>query len=89
MAAFDAQDTPAPSLMGMALGRPGHGGLAYDLVRLGRALEQSGDSPLPAVPVSDHIDRKRRAELQRKRIAAGHKADDHEEQAHTDLSQTM
>lgn len=89
VAAFDTQDTPAPSLMGMALGRPGHGGLAYDLVRLGRALEQSGDSPLPAVPVSDHIDRKRRAELQRKRIAAGHKADDHEEQAHTDLSQTM
>lgn len=30
--------------------------------------------------MTGHIDRKRWAELQRKRIAAGHKADDHEEQ---------
>ena len=88
-AAFTAQDQLASSLMGMALGHSDHGGRAHDLVRLGRTLEQSGYSPLPTVPVSDHIDRKRWAELQRKRIAAGHKPDDHEEQTHTDLSQTM
>lgn len=88
-AAFTAQDTPAPSLMDMAVGHSDYGELAHDLVRLGRTLEQSGDSPLPSVPVSDHIDRKRWAELQRKRIAAGHRADDHEEQTHSNLSQTM
>lgn len=88
-AAFAAQDTLASSLMGMALGHSDHGGLAHDLVRLGRALEQPGDPLPPVTPVTGHIDRKRWAELQRKRIAAGHKPDDHEEQTHTNLSQTM
>lgn len=73
----------------MVVGHPDHGELICDAVRLGRALEQPGASPQPVAPVSDHIDRKRWAELQRKRIAAGHKPDDHEEQTQTGLSQTM
>lgn len=88
-AAFTAQDTLASSLMGMAVGHSDYGGLTHDLVRLGHTLEQSGDPLPPVTPVTGHIDRKRWAELQRKRIAAGHKPDDHEEQTHTDLSQTM
>ena len=59
-----------------------HGGLADDLVRLGRALESSPD----AVPVRDattthqHTDRKLRQKERQKKIALGHKADDHEDE---------
>ena len=89
MAAFAAPDQPAPALLGLAVGHPDYGGLVHDLVRLRRSLEQPADPPPPTAPVTGHIDRKRWAELQRKRIAAGHKADDHEEQTHPNLSQTM
>ena len=57
-----------------------HGGLADDLVRLGRTLEGGQD----AVPVRDsttthqHTDRKLRQKERQKKIALGHKADDHE-----------
>ena len=60
----------------------GHGGLAGDLVRLGRALERSAD----ADPVRDttttyqHGDRKTLWREQEKKIALGHKEDDHEEE---------
>lgn len=77
---FAAQGLAAPAPAGMALGHPDLGGIGSSLLHLGYRLEQSVDAPLPTVPVSEHIDRKRWAELQRKRIAAGHKADDHEEQ---------
>ena len=59
-----------------------HGGLADDLVRLGRTLESSSD----AVPVRDattthqHTDRKLRQKERQKKIALGHKADDHEDE---------
>ena len=59
-----------------------HGGLADDLVRLGRTLENSPD----AVPVRDattthqHTDRKLRQKERQKKIALGHKADDHEDE---------
>lgn len=57
-----------------------HGGLADDLVRLGRALESSPD----AVPVRDattmhqHADRKTLRRERAKKTALGHKPDDHE-----------
>ena len=77
---FVSQGLAAPAPAGMALGHPDLSGIGSSLLHLGYRLEQSVDAPLPTVPVSEHIDRKRWAELQRKRIAAGHKADDHEEQ---------
>ena len=64
----------------MVLGHSDLGGIGSSLIHLGYRLEQSADTPLPTAPVSVHIDRKRWEELQRKRIAAGHRADDHEEQ---------
>ena len=42
--------------------------------------------PVPTVPGGIRIDRKRLVQLREKKIAMGHKADDHEEQA---PSQTM
>jgi len=59
-----------------------HGGLADDLVGLGRTLEGGQD----AVPVRDattmhqHTDRKLRQKERQKKIALGHKADDHEDE---------
>lgn len=59
-----------------------HGGLADDLVRLGRTLEGGRD----AVPVKDattmhqHTDRKTLRRERAKKIALGHKADDHEDE---------
>ncbi len=79
---FASQGLTAPVPAGMALGHPDLVGLVGDLVQLGHHLEQSADAPLPTVPVSGHIDRKRWQELQRKRIASGHRADDHEEEIH-------
>ena len=59
-----------------------HGSLADDLVRLGRALEGGRDT----VPVRDattmhqHTDRKLRQKERQKKIAMGHKPDDHEDE---------
>ena len=59
-----------------------HGGLADDLVRLCRTLEGGQ----VAVPVRDsttthqHTDRKLRQKERQKKIALGHKADDHEDE---------
>ena len=39
----------------------------------------------PAAPVGQHIDRKRWRKLQKKRIAMGHKPDDHEEIPRQDM----
>ena len=75
-----AQGLAAPAQTDVALGHPDLGGIGSSLIHLGYRLEQSADTPLPTTPVSEHIDRKRWAELQRKRMAGGHKADDHEEQ---------
>ena len=75
-----SQGLSASAPAGMALEHPSPGGIGSSLLHLGYRLEQSVDAPLPTASVSGHIDRKRWAELQRKRIATGHKADDHEEQ---------
>ena len=59
-----------------------HGGLADDLVRLGRTLEGGQDT----VPVRDaptmhqHADRKTLRRERAKKIALGHKPDDHEDE---------
>ena len=60
----------------------GYGGLAGDLVRLGRSLERGADTD----PVRDattlhyHTDSKALRKEQQKKIALGHKEDDHEEE---------
>lgn len=77
---FVSQGLAAPAPAGMALGHSDLTGLVGNLVQWGRHLEQSAGTPLPTIPVSGHIDRKRWVELQRKRVATGHRADDHEEQ---------
>ena len=73
-------ETPAPSGwadLGHAVDDPG--GVAVALVGLGRRLEQTQS----AAPVRDatntpsHTDRKARRRQQKKKIALGHKADDH------------
>ena len=74
-----SQGLAAPAPAGMALGHSDFDSIGRSLIHLGYRLEQSADAPLPSVPVSGHIDRKRWEELQRKRIAAGHRPDDHEE----------
>ena len=58
------------------------GGLADDLVRLVRALERSPDSdPVRnATTISQHTDQKALRREQEKKLALGHKADDHEEE---------
>lgn len=77
-----AQTTPAPSGwadLGHTVDDPG--GIAASLVGLGRRLEQTQS----AAPVRDatttpsHTDRKTRRRQQEKKIALGHKADDHED----------
>lgn len=77
-----AQTTPAPSGwadLGHTVDDPG--GVAASLVGLGRRLEQTQS----AAPVRDatttpfHTDRKTRRRQQEKKIALGHKADDHED----------
>ena len=58
------------------------GGLADDLVRLGRTLERSSD-PDPvrdATTISHYTDRKALRREQENKIALGHKEDDHEEE---------
>ena len=59
----------------------GHGGLAGDLVRLGRSLErdQAADPVRDATTTYQHTDTKTLRQEQQKKIALGHKEDDHEE----------
>ena len=51
------------------------------IVRLGREAEAIADTPpvYDATMRPEHIDSKRRRALREKRIALGHKPDDHEE----------
>lgn len=67
----------------------GHGGLADDLVRLGRSLERGADAdPVrDATTTHQHGDRKALRREREKKIALGHKEDDHEEEL--TLEQTM
>ena len=59
-----------------------HGGLADDLVRLGRSLERGADAdPVrDATTTHQHGDRKALRREKAKKIALGHKEDDHEEE---------
>ena len=59
-----------------------HGGLADDLVRLGRTLEGGADvDPVrDATTMHQHTDRKLRQKERQKKIALGHKADGHEDE---------
>ena len=58
----------------------GYGGLANGLVRLGRSLERGQDSdPVrDATTMHQHTDRKTLRQERKKKIALGHKEDDHE-----------
>ena len=60
----------------------GHGGLAGDLVRLSRSLErdQDSDSIRDATTIHQHTDRKMLRQERQKKIALGHKEDDHEDE---------
>ena len=60
----------------------GDGGLADDLVRLIRSLERGQDSdPVrDATTMHQHTDRKTLRQERKKKIALGHKEDDHEEE---------
>ena len=59
-----------------------HGGLADDLVRLGRTLEGNPDavSVRDATTMHQHTDRKTLRRERVKKIALGHKPDDHEDE---------
>lgn len=54
------------------------------LYRLGNIFRDN--EPSEAAPGTIRIDSKRFAELQEKRIALGHKPDDHEEQSYSGMS---
>lgn len=60
----------------------GHGGLAGDLVRLGRSLEhdQTADPVRDATTMHQHTDRKVMLRERELKIAMGHREDDHEDE---------
>lgn len=80
-ALFSASDPAALALAGMAAAPGDAVGIAGAVVRLGRALERSDDT----VPVRDttithqHTDSKILRREREKKIALGHKEDDHED----------
>ena len=55
-------------------------GLAKNTVMKGMGRIFQEQMPTPSVPGGVQIDRKRLAQLREKKVAMGHKADDHEEQ---------
>ena len=81
-----AAATPGWSHMGGSA--DGHGGVASALVGLGHRLEQL-QSAAPVMPVQHHTDRKVLQKEREKKIALGHKADDHEDEVSYDWQQTM
>ena len=81
-----AAATPGWSHMGGSA--DGDGGVASALVGLGHRLEQL-QSAAPVMPVQHHTDRKALQKEREKKIALGHKADDHEDEVSYDWQQTM
>ncbi len=75
-----APGDPAPPQSRLALGRPDLAGAAGTLVQWGRRMEQSAEAVPPADPMTRHGERKALAKEREKKIALGHKPDDHEEQ---------
>ena len=84
-AALSAEAGAAPTQSGLAVGDPDLGRVVGSLVRLGHRLEQSAEANDPVAPVIGHVDRKLLAKERKKKIAQGHKPDDHEEQR-TDMT---
>lgn len=70
----------APAQSGMALGHPDLAGAVGTLVQWGRHMEQSAEAVPPVDPVTGYGDRKTLAKEREKKIALGHKPNDHEEQ---------
>lgn len=79
---FSSQAVPASAFAGVAFGSGGAAGLAGAVVRLGRALERSsGDVPVrDATTAHRYTDSKALRREREKKIALGHKEDDHEEE---------
>ena len=74
-----AQDhTSGSGLAGSHPDPNGTGSLGHDLVVLGKELERL-DEPASLTPAPMHIDKKQWKKLQKKKIALGHKPDDHED----------
>ena len=73
---------------GIDLSADGGGSTASALVGLGHRLEQIQPAA-PVMPVQHHTDRKVLQKEREKKIALGHKADDHEDEASYDWQQTM
>ena len=91
-----AQATPVSSGMGLADGSyssdgAGYGSVASALVQVGRRLEQT-QSPAPVMDSTTqrhHTDSKVLRKEREKKIALGHKEDDHEEEQNYTWQQTM
>ena len=81
-----AAATPGWSHMGGSA--DGDGGVASALVGLGHRLEQLQPAE-PVIPARHYTDRKALQKEREKKIALGHKADDHEDEVSFDWQQTM
>ena len=73
---------------GIGLSANGGGSTASALVGLGHRLEQLQPAE-PVIPARHHTDRKALQKEREKKIALGHKADDHEDEVSYDWQQTM
>ncbi len=73
---------------GIDLSADGGGSTASALVGLGHRLEQIQPAA-PVMPVQHHTDRKVLQKEREKKIALGHKTDDHEDEVSYDWQQTM
>ena len=73
---------------GIDLSANGGGSAASALVGLGHRLEQLRPAE-PVIPARHHTDRKVLQKEREKKIALGHKADDHEDEVSYDWQQTM
>ena len=84
-----SQTAPATcQYSGIDLSADGGGSTASALVGLGHRLEQIQPAA-PVMPVQHHTDRKVLQKEREKKIALGHKADDHEDEVSYDWQQTM
>ena len=81
-----AAATPGWSHMGGSA--DGDGGVASALVGLGHRLEQLQPAE-PVIPARHHTDRKVLQKEREKKIALGHKTDNHEDEVSYDWQQTM